>query len=52
MNLDSKLQRSTLRFPSSFASSVSSVYLSFVDLVRAARICEVASCAVRGLASS
>jgi hypothetical protein len=32
-----------LRFLSSFASSIRSVYLSFVDLVAVPRMCEVAS---------
>ena len=43
LNFDSKLQRIALRFSRRFISTVSTIYLSIVDLVPAPRICEVAS---------
>ena len=43
LNFDSKLQRIALRFLRRFISTISNIYLSFVDLVTAPRICELAS---------
>jgi hypothetical protein len=43
LNLDSKLKRSMLRFLGNFASTISTMYLSFVDLVALPEICECIS---------